>query len=73
MSELPEWRLAGSAKYLAAYDAACSLAIFVEHIEAGYPPTRTSALVEDAKRKLRELTKIEGGNGFFTRFEKVER
>lgn len=71
MSGLPNWRLAESEKYLATYDAACSLAVFVEHIEAGYPPTHGDILVEDAKRKLRELAKMEDGNDFFTRFERV--
>lgn len=65
-------RDAETAKYLAAYDAACSLAIFIEHIEAGWQPKSGEALMEDAKAKLRKLAGCDG-NDFFTRFERIER
>lgn len=66
-----ECRLAEVDEYLAAYDAACSLAVFVEHIEAGWPPRIGSPLVENAKTKLRKLAALHGD--FFTRFERVGR
>lgn len=65
-----ECRLMEVEKYLAAYDAACSLAIFVEHVEAGYPLRAGGPLVESAKAKLRRLGTIDDSD-FFTRFERV--
>lgn len=67
---IAECRLDEVERYLAAYDAACSLAIFVEHIVAGYPPRAVSPMVLAAKEKLRKLAALHGD--FFTRFERVD-
>lgn len=65
-------RDAENAKYLAAYDVACSLAIFVEHIECGYTLKADGTLALDAKAKLRKLAELDGSD-FFTRFERIKR
>lgn len=66
-----EKRDAETEKYLAAYDAACSLAIIIEHMECGYTLNANGALALDAKAKLRKLSKIDGSD-FFTRFERID-
>ncbi len=71
MSEMGEYvsRLTpvDSEKYFAVYDAACSLAVIVDHMER---ELGVKLLIEDAKRKLRVIAGIEE-NDFFTRFERV--
>lgn len=55
-------------KYFAVYDAACSLEIIVEDLQAGIQPSRM--FIDDAKSKLLRLAALEPGKEFFGRFNK---